>query len=201
MKNKGNRPAIFLDRDGTLIEDVGVLSNPNFIRLFPDTIPALKKLQTRYLLFVVTNQSGIANGNISMEQVNIVNNRLSEILLNEGIVIEKFYVCPHNRTDRCNCIKPNPTFLLQAEEEYNIDLSGSYVIGDHPHDVLTGDQVGALGMYVLTGHGVKHHSELPKGRQVFDSIGCAADWIIDNFFFKAVKDGSKMVSECVKFLP
>ncbi|MDT8297197.1 MAG: HAD-IIIA family hydrolase, partial [Spirochaetaceae bacterium] len=80
--------AVFLDRDGTLIEDVGVLKAPEDIRLFPDTVESLRKLQHRYQLFVVTNQSGVAQGLLRMEQVKAVNTALHERLLNEGITIQ-----------------------------------------------------------------------------------------------------------------
>jgi len=172
------RSAIFLDRDGTLIEDVGVLDNPEDIRLFPDTVDALRQLQKRHRLFVVTNQPGIAEGRLTAEQVSAVNNRLNARLRQEGIKIEEWYVCPHTRRDRCQCIKPNPTFLLQAAKDYDLDLRRSFVIGDHPHDVLTGDSAGAFGLYLLTGHGPRHLDELPPDRLVFHTIGDAAAWIL-----------------------
>ncbi|MDP2854295.1 MAG: L-threonylcarbamoyladenylate synthase [Smithellaceae bacterium] len=173
-----HKSAIFLDRDGTLIEDAGVLSNPEDIRLFPDTIDALRQLQKKYFLFVVTNQPGIANGLVTAGQVAEMNKSLDGILSQEGIHIRQWYVCPHARKDRCQCIKPNPEFLLQAAKDYDLDLRQSFVIGDHPHDVLTGEAVGAFGLYLLTGHGPKHLDELPQDKLIFHTLGNAAGWIL-----------------------
>lgn len=174
----GYRRAVFLDRDGTMIEDVGLLKDPNDIRLFPDTIDALLLLQDKYRFFVVTNQSGVVRGEISIKEVDAVNRRLDEMLRSRGIIIEKWYVCPHERSDRCSCIKPNPTFLSQAAAEFGLFLSKSFIVGDHPHDVFTGDTVGTFGLYVLTGHGERHLSDLPPDRLVFHSLREAAEWIV-----------------------
>jgi L-threonylcarbamoyladenylate synthase len=171
------RPGVFLDRDGTLIEDVGVLANPDQIRLFPDTVTALRSLQKEYLLFVVTNQPGISSGQITADQTETVNNSLDEMLSRQGINIKEWYVCPHAREDGCGCIKPNPTFLLKAAEDYGVDLQRSFVIGDHPHDSFTGNEVGVFGLYLLTGHGTKHLDALPPDRLVFHTLGDAAAWI------------------------
>ena len=172
------RSAIFLDRDGTLIEDVGNLDDPRAIRLFPDTAEALRKLQKNYLLFVVTNQSGVSQGDLSMDQVDAVNNRLDEILSQEGVTIRKWYVCPHSREDNCACIKPKPGFLLEAANDYGLDLKKSFVIGDHPHDALTGNELGVYGLLLLTGHGGRHLSDLPADKLVFHRLGEATEWIL-----------------------
>lgn len=171
------RPAVFLDRDGTLIEDVGVLASPDQIRLFSDTVSALRDLQRDYVLFVVTNQPGISAGHVTADQVEAVNNSLAAMLSCQGIDIAKWYVCPHARVDECRCIKPNPTFILKAAEDYGLDLRRSFVIGDHPHDALTGDAVGVFGLYLLTGHGSRHLDELPQDKLVFHTLGDAASWI------------------------
>ncbi len=89
-----------------------------------------------------------------------MNRRVLEILERNGIRITEVYYCPHNREDGCECIKPKPYFLREAAGRYGIDLSRSYVIGDHPHDVEFAENAGAKGIYVLTGHGGKHTAEL-----------------------------------------
>ncbi|MHB1357870.1 MAG: HAD-IIIA family hydrolase, partial [Anaerolineae bacterium] len=193
-----SRPAVFLDRDGTLIEDIGVLAAPDQIKLFPDTVAALSALQRKYLLFVVTNQPGIAEGAISADQVAIVNRTLGDLLSQKGIHIEKWYVCPHTRKDECQCIKPNPMFLLEAAKEYDLDLPRSFMIGDHPHDVLTGDTVGVYGLFLLTGHGRKHLGELPPEKLVFHSISDAAKWISSfpyhkTMLYNAVRAGADAI--------
>ena len=172
-------PAVFLDRDGTLIEDVGILADPRNIQLFPDTIKALLSLQQQYLLFVVTNQSGVAQGKLRMEDVAAVNSRLHQMLLESGVEIGAWYVCPHSRDDQCDCIKPKSTFILKAANDYCLDLQKSFVIGDHPHDALTANELGVSGLYLLTGHGEKHLPDLPPDILVFQCLADAADWIIN----------------------
>ena len=100
------QPAVFLDRDGTLIEDVGILTNPGNISIFTDTVDALLQLQKKYSLFVVTNQSGVAQGKITMEEVSNINSHLADMLKGKGVIIKKWYTCPHSKEDRCKCIKP-----------------------------------------------------------------------------------------------
>lgn len=174
------RPAIFLDRDGTLIEDVGVLDSVDKIRLFPDTVEALRLLQEQYLLFVITNQSAIAQGVVTPEQVSQVNTHLNETFRRENIVIQEWYVCPHRREDGCSCIKPNPAFVLEAQKDYGLNLNRSFVMGDHPHDVLTANEQGLFGLYLLTGHGGKHLPELAPDKLVFHRISDAAKWIMSH---------------------
>ncbi len=171
-------PAVFLDRDGTLIEDVGALSEPAQVQLFPDTIPALKALQNKYKLFIITNQSAVATGAITMAQVNAVHQHLDAILKDEGITIEDWYVCPHQRADNCYCIKPNPTFVLQATRDYSLELERSFIIGDHAHDVETAADHGVFGLYLLTGHGASHLDRLAPDKLVFHRLSDAADWLL-----------------------
>ena len=127
-------PAVFLDRDGTLIEDRGDLCCPSNVAFFPETVDALRMLQRRFSLFIVTNQSGISKGTLTMRDVERVNERMMSHLTRAGVQIVETYVCPHQRSDGCVCIKPNPHFLLEAAREYGVDLPRSFVIGDHPSD-------------------------------------------------------------------
>lgn len=172
--------AIFLDRDGTLIEDIGILGRPDQIQLFPDTISSLLKLQKHYQLFVITNQSAVAKGELTLNQVKEVNKTLDNMLSKAGITIKEWYVCPHNRKDDCSCIKPKPEFLLKAQKKYDLNLSRSFIIGDHPHDVYTANDLGVFGLYLLTGHGGKHLPELAQDKLVFHRISNATDWILEN---------------------
>jgi histidinol-phosphate phosphatase family protein len=174
------RPAVFLDRDGTIIEDRGVLAEPSDVVFYPDTVDALRRLQEHFLLFLVTNQPGVARGAITLDHVSRVNARVLSHLAERGITITAVYVCPHERSDGCSCIKPNPYFLYEAAEEYGVDLRRSFTIGDHPHDVEFARAVGARGVYVRTGHGEKHLPDLPAGESVVSGIGEAADWILRN---------------------
>ena len=174
MSETPQNAAIFLDRDGTLIEDRGHLERASDAVFYPDTIPALRLLQERFKLFIVTHQAGIARGLVTAGDVEAVNRAVTGDLARFGVRIEAVYCCPHDRGDGCECIKPNPYFLHQAAREFHIDLSRSYVIGDHPHDEALGRNSGATGIYVLTGHGRKHLGELSPEAVVANGIGDAA---------------------------
>jgi D-glycero-D-manno-heptose 1,7-bisphosphate phosphatase len=172
------RPAVFLDRDGTIIEDRGYLADPAEARLFPDAARSLRALSKLFSLFIVTNQAGVAEGVIGLEDVDHVNADLVARLEKEGVRIAGVYVCPHRRTDGCDCRKPNPYFLLQAARDFQLDLRRSFVVGDHPSDVALAENAGARGVYVLTGHGPRHLSEVPAGVVVVEGIREATCWIL-----------------------
>lgn len=172
------QPAVFLDRDGTVIEDRGHLADPSEVVFYPDTVDALRWLQERFLLFLVTNQPWVARGILTMEDVDRVNAWVVAHLAEHGVVITAVYVCPHERSDDCSCIKPKPYFLHQAAAEYGVDLPRSFTVGDHPHDVEFARSVGARGVYVRTGHGSKHVEDLAPGEIVTAGIREAADWIL-----------------------
>ena len=147
------------------------------MEFFPDTLSSLKKLQQDYMLFIVTNQSGIAKGLTTEDEVRTVNSHIDGFLKANGILISEWMVCPHRTEDRCDCKKPAPYFLHRAEQIYGINLALSWVIGDHPHDVEFAVSGGAKGLYVLTGHGSKHLNELPADVPVFHTLSDAAEWI------------------------
>jgi len=172
------RPAVFFDRDGTLIEDRGHLSDVAQAAVFQNTIPALRRLKNDFLFFIVTNQSGVAKGLIELRDVERINAHLIALLADAGLTFSAVYVCPHSCEEGCPCMKPKAFFLHKAAEEHGIDLGESYVIGDHPHDVELAKNAGARGIYVCTGHGVKHLNELNNGEIVVPHIEAAADWIL-----------------------
>ncbi len=172
------RPAVFWDRDGTLIEDRGHLAEPSEVVFFQDTIHALRRLQDRFLFFIVTNQSGVAEGVISIEDVERVNAHVVAHLAEAGILVSAVFVCPHRRADGCACIKPNPYFLHGAAQQFQVNLRQSYVVGDHPHDVELARRAGARGVYVCTGHGSKHLDELRDDEIIVPDIAAAAEWIL-----------------------
>jgi L-threonylcarbamoyladenylate synthase len=171
------KAALFLDRDGTINEDLGNLGSPSSLLIIPGVIPALKRMSRLYELFVVSNQVGVARGAITREQVEEVNGALNRILEDEGIHIREWYVCPHEESDRCGCRKPSPHFLRKAAEDYSIDLGSSFMVGDHPTDPQTAEAAGAFGLYVLTGHGTRHLDELPESVPVFHNLAEACEWI------------------------
>lgn len=101
-------PAVFLDRDGTIIEDRGHLRAPSEVVFFPDTVPALRRLREHFRLFIVTHQRGIADGLVSAAEVARVNEHVVAELRRHGVEITEVYCCPHRRDEGCECIKPKP---------------------------------------------------------------------------------------------
>jgi len=173
--------AVFLDRDGTIIEDRGHLRDPSDVIFFPETFEALRKLQKHFRLFIVTNQSGVAKGVITQDDVNCVNTHVITTLAEAGVEIHDLYVCPHRRSEKCRCIKPKPYFLKRAATLYGLDLGKSFTVGDHPHDIQLAKNVGARGIYVFTGHGKKHLAELPKDTEAVTGIMEAAEKITSSY--------------------
>ncbi|MFP4193640.1 MAG: D-glycero-alpha-D-manno-heptose-1,7-bisphosphate 7-phosphatase [Desulfobacterales bacterium] len=177
IENNIKRPAVFLDRDGTIIEDRGHLCRPSQVKFFAGTVSALRRLNEHFELFIVTNQSGVAKGFLTLEDVGCVNGYVVSYLAEQGIRITDTYVCPHDSLDGCECIKPKPYFLKKAEKEHGIDLSRSFAVGDHPHDVAFAENAGARGIYVLSGHGMKHRNELWEDALIVAGIEEAANII------------------------
>lgn len=160
--------AIFLDRDGTLNEDPGYLGDPEQVILLPTVGDALNilKNQLNFLLIVVSNQSGVARGLITEEEVKKVNNRLNELLADFNVKIDDFYYCTahpdFSSAEECECRKPSPKMILDASEKYNIDLSKSYLIGDNISDIESAMNAGCKSVLVKTGYGMETINELQK---------------------------------------
>lgn len=154
------KPALFLDRDGTLIKDNGYIKDIKKVVFYPFTFDVLRKLQQKYLLFIFTNQAGVGKGLVTMQEMESVNSYFLDQLQQQQINISKVFICPHKKEDLCDCRKPKPYFIDQACNEFEIDLSQSFVIGDHPSDIELGINRGIKGIYLLTGHGRKHFHEL-----------------------------------------
>jgi D-glycero-D-manno-heptose 1,7-bisphosphate phosphatase len=172
--------AIFLDRDGTIIEDKGYLKRPEDVVFFPNSFEALRMLGDFFELLIVTHQNGVAEGVLSLEEVEDVNEHIARVLESHGVEILRIYTCPHRSSDSCMCHKPKIYFMNEAARDYSLDLSRSYVIGDHPHDIEFAKNAGATGVYVLTGHGRKHYHELPEGAAaVCDDVMAATRWILE----------------------
>lgn len=137
------RRAIFLDRDGTMIEDVGYPRDPLSVRLLPSAAVSLRALaDAGFLLVIVSNQSGISRGWVRAGEAAAVHARLEELLAAEGVALDGTYYCPHAPDDGCECRKPSPTLILRAARDLGIDLSSSYVVGDQPRDVEAGRRAG-----------------------------------------------------------
>lgn len=161
------KKAVFLDRDGTLIEEVDFLSTVEDTRLFPYTIEALQLLRSAgYEFVVVTNQSGIARGFFDGSAVNAIHAKIQSELRAAGLEISSFHFCPHFPDAGCECRKPNTGMIRQALEVNQFDLRSSWVIGDKRLDVDLGHNVGARSALVRTGYGASHESMLIRDADI-----------------------------------
>jgi len=151
MSEDGQR-AVFLDRDGTIIEDVDYLTQIDQLRILPGVPQALRRLkEAGFLLIVVTNQSAVARGWLTEEKLAEIHAELNRRLKAEGAAVDAFYHCPHlpdgsvGRYARvCDCRKPAPGLFLRAAEEWGIDLSRSYAVGDAQRDVEAARRAGCF---------------------------------------------------------
>ncbi|GMU96746.1 D-glycero-alpha-D-manno-heptose-1,7-bisphosphate 7-phosphatase [Ignavibacterium album] len=184
---KSNR-AIFLDRDGTLNEDPGYLGNPEQVVLLPTVGEALSilKNQFNFLLIVISNQSGVARGLITVEDVKNVNQRINELLANYNVSIDDFFYCTahpdFSSDDECLCRKPSPQMILEASEKFKIDISESYLIGDNISDIECAYNAGCKSILVKTGFGLDSINVLQKQNKfpsfVAENLMDAANFII-----------------------
>jgi D-glycero-D-manno-heptose 1,7-bisphosphate phosphatase len=154
------KPAVFIDRDGTLIADEDYLDDPARMRVFEFTAEALRLLKEKgFLLIVITNQSGIARGLVTESDVDAVHATLNDSLKNS---IDAFYHCPHGPNDGCRCRKPSLGMIECAVANYPIDIANSWMVGDKKLDIETGFNAGMSTALVLTGYGAAHVRELER---------------------------------------
>ncbi|MBR2081483.1 MAG: HAD family hydrolase [Elusimicrobiaceae bacterium] len=173
--------AVFLDRDGTLIyEKPGVyLSDPNQVRLYKSTKPALSLLsKSGFKLFIVSNQSGIGRGYFTAREVNAVHAHLQNLL--RPVHINDIVFCPHAPQENCTCRKPLPKLGLELIQKYHIDPTSSYMIGDKKADVQFGHALGCKSVLVTTANGRHHLQKYPDLRpdKVATNLLNAAKFII-----------------------
>ncbi len=172
------RPAVFLDRDGTIINDIGYLADPEGISFFPGVPEALKRLQDRgYLLVVITNQSGIGRGYFNEETALSVNLTMERLLKNKGVALAAIYYCPHHPEDNCRCRKPELLMVQRAQRDLGIDPSRSWVVGDLDKDVRTGLKAGARPILVETGKAEK--GNVPADVKRSETVVEAVRFILD----------------------
>jgi D-glycero-D-manno-heptose 1,7-bisphosphate phosphatase len=173
------REAVFLDRDGTVIEEVRYLGDPAQVRLIPGAAEAIRRLNDAGVLVVlVTNQSGVARGYFPESRVWDVHARLAELLAERGARIDAYFYCPHHPTEgvgryrvACECRKPRPGLLLAAARQLDIDLARSWVIGDKPCDAEAGAAAGCRAILVRTGHGVELPPEADAVADLGEAVG------------------------------
>ena len=176
------KKAVFLDRDGTLIKETHFLKDPRTVELENTVIPALHLLQAkRFMLFIVTNQSGIARQLLSVYDFLAVQSRLLHVLNTQGIQITDFWFCPHyvrpthpsNRFNRsCLCRKPKPGMLMEAMATYSLNPQNCWMIGDKEIDALAGQQAKIKSLLVHTGY-----KEKAANSPVFSNLLAAATYI------------------------
>jgi D-glycero-D-manno-heptose 1,7-bisphosphate phosphatase len=179
------RPAVFLDRDGTLIEEKEYLHRPEQVKIFPGAGSALKRLQDAgFALFIVSNQSGVGRGYFTMTDVEKVNAHICNELAREDVRFKKIYVAPEAPDQPSRGRKPSPQFLFDARDEFGIDLSRSYIIGDKLIDLECGWNAGVKkSILVRTGYGAELEQEAAeklKSAVVVDGLVDAAKWIVSD---------------------
>lgn len=177
------RPAVFVDRDGTLVDDPppGYLDNPARVALLSGTAEAINRLHgLGYLVVVVTNQAGIARGRVTWAQYHAVAARMDELLAAEGARLDATYVCPHapEIDGECPCRKPNLLLYERAGDDLEIEFPRSYWVGDRITDLTPALAFGGRAMLVLTGNGPAHEeSARAQGFPVVEDIAAVVSAI------------------------
>lgn len=184
-------PAVFLDRDGTINEQMGYINHLSRFRLLPGVAEAIRTLNEHGLpVVVVTNQSGLARGYFPESLLDEVHQEMRRLLTLKGARIDGLYVCPHHPEAKearfrvnCNCRKPKTGLLEQAAAELRLDLLRSYMVGDRWSDLRCGAAVGASTILVLTGYGRGDVAYIGPGQavqpdHVAEDLLAAAHWII-----------------------
>ncbi len=186
-----NNVAVFMDRDGTVSKEIGYVNHPGRYHLIPGTSMAIKKLNELGIKAILaTNQAGVARGYFAEEMIDRVHNKLERLLAADDAQLDAIYYCHHHpdvgegkfKKD-CNCRKPKPGMLLQAKEDFDLDLSKSYMIGDKISDVELAHKVAAKGVLVLTGYGrgsYEHDQDQweVEPDYVAEDLFDAVEWII-----------------------
>jgi len=182
-KARGCTGAIFMDRDGTVSEEVGYMYHAGLYRLYPWSGQAIRKINESGMKSVlVTNQSGVARGFFSESTVHEVHQLLRQRLLQSEAQMDAIYFCPHVPETDCDCRKPKPGMLLQAVRDLEIDLSRSFMIGDRYTDVLTAHAAGIRSVLVCSGDGANEKMRYaglpgPQPHFVADNLLHAVDAI------------------------
>lgn len=172
--------AVFADRDGTIIEDRHYVADPAHVALIPGAPAALQKMRDMgFALVVVTNQSGIGRGLYTLADYRRVAAETERRLARAGVVVDATYFCPDGPGGdlRTTCRKPSPVMYRRAARDLDIELSGSYFVGDKRSDVLPARRLGGTGILVRTGHGSSHADGLDEDFRVVPDLAAAANLI------------------------
>jgi D-glycero-D-manno-heptose 1,7-bisphosphate phosphatase len=184
------KPAVFLDRDGTIIVEREYLKRPEEVSVFPGAAKALRRLMDAgFELVIVSNQSGVGRGYFTMADVDACNARLTEILAQVGVKVANIYIAPEAPDQPSRGRKPSPQFLLDAREELGIDLARSYMIGDKDIDLQCGWNAGVKkSILVRTGYGKKMEAAGKLGDGVaVDDVPAAVNWILKDAGLESTK--------------
>jgi D-glycero-D-manno-heptose 1,7-bisphosphate phosphatase len=184
------RPAVFLDRDGTMVREVGYLGRAEDLHWFPWTVEAIRLLRRAgFLICVTTNQGGIGLGLFSETFLQQLHRTMDAHLARAGAAVDGWFYCPHHPRAviaefaiDCECRKPNPGMIRQAVRQFDIDPSRSFVIGDKQIDVGLAEQAGTRGVLVRTGQGeeelARRGGMMPGAAHVAANLLEAASWIL-----------------------
>ncbi len=183
------RPAVFLDRDGTIIEDVGYLDRLERFRVLPSSVDAVRLLnQAGFPVVVITNQAGVARGLVEESFVAQAHAALDAAMAAGGARIDRYYYCPHHPAAAveayrraCECRKPLPGMVRRAEGDLGVDASRSFVVGDKWDDIAVAAAVGARGILVRTGYGASEERRPQPGLHpaaIVDDLIGAVTWIL-----------------------
>jgi D-glycero-D-manno-heptose 1,7-bisphosphate phosphatase len=191
-RGRTSRPAVFVDRDGTLVIERGYLSDPEDLELLPGAARALHELQGAGLpIVVISNQSGVGRGFFPLARVYEAMARLRGQLRAAGVEVDGIYFCPHRPEEGCSCRKPGTALLERAAEDHLLQLPASFMVGDKLLDVETAHRVRALGVLVRSGYGREEEREAGEYEAeaapdfVCDDLAAAAAWIL------ATKEGAE----------
>ena len=173
--------AVFLDRDGTLIEEREYLKDPKQVAFYPGAVGGLEKLRDAgFKLFLVTNQSGVGRGYFTLTDMQRVHDHITDELARSGVTFEKIYFAPEHPDQPSRGRKPSPQFLFDARDEFGVDLAQSYMIGDKLIDLECGWNAGVRkSILVRTGYGARTaaNSSAVEKACVCETLSEAADWI------------------------
>jgi histidinol-phosphate phosphatase family protein len=170
---------VFLDRDGTINEDPGYLSDPSMLKLLPGVGEALAKLKSAgFLLIVVSNQSGVARGLIPAANLPQIHQRMDELLSPYGVKIDHYELCFHHPDDQCECRKPKPRLLLDGGMRMGVDISRSYMVGDRDSDIAAGKNAGCKATVFLRTNLEDKTFTLREADHSANALSDAVEWIL-----------------------
>ena len=183
------RPAVFLDRDGTMIREVDYLRSVEQLRLLPGVAGAIRRLnEAGFAVVVTTNQSGVARGLLTEGGLDRIHEQLRQRLARRGAHLDGLYYCPHHPKAKvaryrrsCGCRKPSPEMLQRAAAELDLDMKQSFAVGDSARDVEAGRRAGCRTVLVRTGYGKKTEANLGEADRpdhIADDLASAVEWVL-----------------------